>query len=77
MNYFFGKLMRVSIKPNSQQKANERRGSAMGNSRLTEEQVRTIRASSLQTKQLAAIFKVTKGFIDGIRSGRTWKHVKL
>lgn len=45
-------------------------------SKLTEEQVRTIRASWDRTvRDLAAEHGVAVGTVSAIRSGETWKHV--
>lgn len=44
-------------------------------SKLTEDDVRLIRASSLSTKQLAAQLGVNSGTVSLIRRGLRWKHV--
>lgn len=52
-----------------------RRGEAHGQAKLTEEQVRYIRASSERASDLAALFSVTPAAIINVRLGRTWKHL--
>lgn len=44
-------------------------------SKLTEGDVRTIRASTEKAKELAQRFGVTAPNIDAIRARRTWKHI--
>lgn len=48
-------------------------GEAFSGSRLTAEQVITIRGSLLSTKDVAAEFGITLGNVRHIRSRRTWK----
>jgi carbonic anhydrase/acetyltransferase-like protein (isoleucine patch superfamily) len=52
-----------------------RRGSAHQNSRLTEEDVRSIRASSENYTVLGRRYGVTKHNIYAIRSRKAWKHL--
>jgi len=63
------------IKAHSQQIA-IRRGENIGNSKLTEDQVKMIRESNQTSRLLAKIYDVSIGCIDAVRTGKTWKHVK-
>jgi len=59
-------------------RTNSRKGQDNGRARLTEKDVRDIRAHILQNKTdryLAALFGVSQDTIRDIRLGRTWKHV--
>lgn len=51
-------------------------GSAHRNAKLTEAQVREMRASPLNRADLSRQFRVHWDTVDAIVSGRTWKHVK-
>lgn len=53
-----------------------RRGSAHPASKLTEDQVRTIRASDVSSEKLAPMFGVCASVIRQIRRGETWRHVE-
>jgi hypothetical protein len=50
-------------------------GSATSNAKLTETQVREIRASSLSQRKLAAMYGVGCSAITSIKLYRTWRHV--
>ena len=50
-------------------------GSKVGSSKLTEQQVWTIKTSDLTSKQLSIKFGVTVRTIDRILRGDTWKHI--
>lgn len=54
----------------------ELHGEDVASSKLTEEQVREIRASSEKTKVLMERYNVSKSTINKARSGRSWKHIK-
>ena len=47
-----------------------RTGARNGNTKLTDEQVRQVRASSDSTKSLQMMYGVSRGLIQGIRSGK-------
>lgn len=51
------------------------RGERHHSSRLTEEQVRQIRVDGRPRRQIAAAYNVSKCAIDGIKTGKTWRHV--
>lgn len=51
------------------------KGSCHPNSKLTEDNVRFIKGSSLSTVELGQMFSVDKSSIGLIRRGRTWRHV--
>lgn len=51
------------------------RGESCSSSKLTEDQVREIRASSESDRRLAARFGVGKSTIGNIRTRQTWRHV--
>lgn len=51
------------------------RGESAGSSKLTDQQVRTIKASPLSTKVLAAEYGVVRTTIQRIRSGARWTHI--
>lgn len=51
------------------------RGEAHGKARLTENQVREIRSDQRSRRQIAQAYGVSKCAIDGIKSGKTWRHV--
>jgi HNH endonuclease/NUMOD4 motif-containing protein len=50
-------------------------GSRHGMSRLTEDQVREIRTSSLGGRAVARLFGVSEQTVCGIRKGYRWRHV--
>lgn len=52
------------------------RGEASGTAKLTEQQVREIRASDLLLRQLVERYGVSERTIIEVRARRTWKHVK-
>ena len=55
------------------------RGEANGLARLTEEKVRLARnmlAEGASTRRVAKALGVSAGAIQGVREGRTWKHVQ-
>jgi hypothetical protein len=51
------------------------RGSAHHGSKLTEEDVLLIRASSEKSVRLSEKFGITEAAICSIRKGRTWRHL--
>lgn len=51
-------------------------GDKNGTSRLTSEQVRTIKKSELGCRRLAAIYGVDKRTIQRVRNGTHWKEVE-
>lgn len=51
------------------------RGSQHGRALLTEQDVRDIRASKTHRRWLRRQYGISRGAMDGILSGRTWKHV--
>lgn len=51
------------------------RGEAHGNSVFSETDVRKIRADTRPNRQIAKEYGVSKGAVDGIKYGRTWRHV--
>jgi len=63
------------IEQRHNQRETDRRGAANANSKLTDDDVCAIRASSLKTGRLAAAFGVTRETIWSIRKHETWKHV--
>ena len=50
-------------------------GELHGISKLSDAGVRIIRCSPLSTKELAAIFCVSKDAINSARNNKTWKHI--
>lgn len=52
------------------------RGEAHGCSRLTESDVRAIRADSRSRRAIAAAYGVSKCAVDGVKTGKTWSHVQ-
>lgn len=54
---------------------NQTKGEALHPSKLTEQQVREIRSSSLSTVKLSKLYGVSKGNISMIKNFVTWKHV--
>ena len=52
-----------------------RRGEANGNSKLTEEDVKTIRASKLTAAAIAQDYEVSAVLIHKIRQRRIWEHI--
>lgn len=63
---------KTSAEPNP----NRARGERSGQAKLTEADVRAIRASSLLGRQLAHQYGISLGQIYKIRSGGYWSHVK-
>jgi hypothetical protein len=57
------------------QRDTDRRGERNANARLTDNDVRAIRLSSLSSPKLSAAYGVSKWTICMIRKGRIWKHV--
>ena len=55
---------------------NRQRGEDRFNSKLTEDDVREIRASTESAEIIAAKFYITPGNVWHIRAGKSWKHVK-
>ena len=51
------------------------RGEAHGNAVFTESDVQAIRNDPRPRRQIAKAYGVSKGAIDGIKSGRNWSHV--
>ena len=51
------------------------RGGRVHTAKLTEDEVREIRASSATNRELAATFGVDKSVISRVRSGKTWRHI--
>lgn len=51
------------------------RGENNGNAKLTEQDIIGIRASHSSSRSLSAQYGVSKGMINNIRSGRSWRHV--
>lgn len=65
-------------KDNMQDKANKKRcnskcGEESGRAKLTAEQVKNIRASSLTYKELSEHYKVSVSNIGSIKTGNSWK----
>lgn len=58
------------------QRDTDRRGESNANSKLTERDVRDIRASNLTGAKLALAFGITQASVSDIRLGKTWKHIK-
>lgn len=56
-------------------RGNQPKGERHGNAKLTEENVRSIRASSETLKTLAVRYGVTFGLISHIKRGRAWTHI--
>jgi hypothetical protein len=52
------------------------RGSRHGNAKLTEDQVREIRAAPYGSLALAAHYGITYGALKDIRRGKGWSHVR-
>ena len=59
----------------SKHRRSELRGSANGNSRLTEENVFEILRSPDSNSSLARLFGVSATLIGSIRKGKTWRHI--
>jgi hypothetical protein len=57
------------------QREADRKGAANGNARLSENDIRAIRLSSVGSVALARAYNVTRETIHAIRTGKTWKHV--
>jgi DNA-binding Xre family transcriptional regulator len=55
---------------------NSQRGERMHMSKLTDDAVREIRASTLPRTELAERFGVTPSNISYIKRGKTWRHVQ-
>jgi hypothetical protein len=51
-------------------------GTRNGHAKLTDDQVRGIRAATGRQKAIAAEFGVTQSLISMIRSGRIWQHIR-
>jgi len=56
-------------------KGRSARGEQNGDSRLTEDQVRDIRSSTLRTGELVKKYKVSKVTILKIKQRKSWKHI--
>ena len=54
---------------------NQTKGGTLHLSKLTEQQIREIRSSTLSTVQLGKMYGVSKGNISMIKNFVTWKHV--
>jgi hypothetical protein len=52
------------------------RGSAHANSRLTEEQARSVLLSPLSSRALAAELKISPSNVRLIRGGKAWRHIR-
>jgi hypothetical protein len=50
-------------------------GRANGRAKLTEDQVRKIRASRKSQRQLAAKYNISKTVIGYVKTGKLWRHV--
>jgi len=59
----------------NQERRNLCKGEQVNTSKLTEEQAREIKYSSLRTSELLKIHPVSRSAINRIKSGITWKHV--
>lgn len=51
------------------------KGMAHPNSKLTDDDVRAIKASNEQTKALSRRFKISEAVIHDIRKGKIWRHI--
>lgn len=62
---------------NTKGRSNPYRGHEHPNSKLTAQQVREIRSLNGVTQEaIARLYGVSRGAIDGVRSGRRWAHIK-
>lgn len=52
------------------------RGSELPQAKLTEEQVREIRSSTLAQRALAAVFGINQALVSRIRRRTSWKHIQ-
>ena len=59
----------------AQQRGRIAKGIQTATARLTEEQVRAIRASLLSFNALARQYSVNAQTISNIKNGKTWKHL--
>ena len=57
-------------------KGRQARGERHSQAKLNDDDVRSIKASSLPTPLLATQYNVTRQTIWSIRAGRTWRHVQ-
>jgi len=53
-----------------------REGVLNGRAKLTEDDVRAIRASTEPHRILAELYKVAEGYISQIKKGATWRHIQ-
>lgn len=73
-------LEAVSCKENNRKRVFLRRGEQINTAKLTEEQVLEIRrrkANGDRTLDLAKEYGLTKGAINRLASGKTWKHLPI
>lgn len=56
-------------------KGRSQKGSKHSQAKLTEEDVRSIRASILGSNALAKLYSISPSSVDQIRWGKTWRHV--
>jgi hypothetical protein len=52
-----------------------RKGENAGRAKLTDEQVRAIRADPRSLRKIAAAYGISKGPVTAIKAGRSWSHV--
>jgi len=57
-------------------RSRQTRGTSHPQAQLTEEQVKAIRASRLNSRQLSEQYPVCQTSITNIKKGRTWQHLK-
>lgn len=56
-------------------RADSPKGEQSGKSKLTEEEVRAIRASCKSQRAIAREFRISRGAVQQIKNGATWSHV--
>lgn len=70
-----GRLARGQRNGKYTKPASTLRGEAHGQSKLSNDQVRAIRADVRSRRAIANAYGVSKCAIDGIKTGKTWRHV--
>lgn len=67
--------MRDAARKGRISRTHQRKGEQHNQAKLTEDDVRAIRASNKRQRDLAAEYGVRQGTISFIKSGKTWTHV--